>query len=445
MLAEDGVLRSIGRTNINPPILLPQKDPFVHLLIHDLHEKKFHSGVNFTLCELRQTYWIVKGRQSVKRVINECVTCRRHRARPYRQISAPLPLFRITQQRPFETVGMDFCGPLNTLEGKAYILLFSCAVARACHLELTPDMSTTSTLQGLRRMISRRGNSRLIICDNARSFKKLQQSLVSDVKFYFIPPYSPWFGGFYERLNSSIKSALKKSLGRAQLSFQELYTILTEIESFINHRPITHVTDDIGDPLPLRPIDFIQTPEPPLQLNSSQREQLTLRFKHRKTVLTSVWNQWKKQYLHQLNKWNEHKIKCTNKKAKIGDVVIVNPLTMVTNKALFPLGRIVNVIQGRDGIVRSVYVKTEKGILHRSTKHVLPLETDGEDAISCTVQGDKTNKPPESMTTPFEITENLHDSTQVTSSVQPATTNVEHDVHSTRPKRTIRKPQKLDL
>ena len=216
------------------------------------------------------------------------------------------------------------------------------------------------------------------MCDNARSFQKLRQSLQSDIKFYFIPPYSPWFGGFYERLNSSIKTALKKSLGRTRLSFQELHTLLTEIESFINHRPITHVTDATGDPLPLSPIDFIHTPAPLLQSPSTAQKNLVLRFKHHKTILQSVWKQWRQQYIHQLHKWDQHKIQCSQKEPTIGDVVMINPFT-VTNKALFPLGRITDVIRGNDGVVRSVYVKTNKGVIQRSTRHVYPLETDGND------------------------------------------------------------------
>lgn len=378
-LADDGLLKSVGRNQKRPPILLPRNEQFTNLIVKDIHNHNFHAGVNFTLCQLRQTFWIIRGRQTVKRIINECLTCKRHRALPYSQIVAPLPAWRVSEQRPFETVGMDFCGPFNITEGKAYILIFSCAVTRACHLELTPDMSTHSVYQGLRRMTSRRGCSKLIVCDNARSFQKLRQSLQSDIKFYFIPPYAPWFGGFYERLNSSIKTALKKTLGRTNISFQEFHTLLTEIESFINHRPLTHVTDDVGDPLPLRPIDFLQTPTPLPQPNATTtQEKLALRFKHRRTVLASVWKQWRHQYLHQLHKWQQNKTPCCQKNPKIGDVVMIDPFT-VKNKALFPLGRITDVLTGRDGVVRSVHVKTEKGVIHRATKHIYPLETDGNE------------------------------------------------------------------
>lgn len=53
----------------------------------------------------------------------------------------------------------------------------------------------------------------------------------NDVKQKFILPASPWWGGFYERLIRSVKITLKKTIGKALLSYEELETILCEIEA----------------------------------------------------------------------------------------------------------------------------------------------------------------------------------------------------------------------
>ena len=56
----------------------------------------------------------------------------------------------------------------------------------------------------------------------------------------------------------SIKRPLKKVLGRAPLGFDELNTILIEIEAVINSRPITYVYDDEESrSYPLTPSDLI--------------------------------------------------------------------------------------------------------------------------------------------------------------------------------------------
>lgn len=64
------------------------------------------------------------------------------------------------------------------------------------------------------------------------------------IKQCFILPASPWWGGFYERLVRSVKTKLKKTLGRSLLTFEELQTTLCEVETTINSRPLTYANED---------------------------------------------------------------------------------------------------------------------------------------------------------------------------------------------------------
>lgn len=50
-----------------------------------------------------------------------------------------------------------------------------------------------------------------------------------------------------------MKEPLRKALGKALLSYQELATVLTRIEAVINSRPLTTVSDDIRDLTPITP------------------------------------------------------------------------------------------------------------------------------------------------------------------------------------------------
>lgn len=64
---------------------------------------------------------------------------------------------------PFGSTGVDFAGPLyirypgNKNTSKVWLCLFTCAVIRAVHLDLVPDMSTSAFLRCLKRFVARRG------------------------------------------------------------------------------------------------------------------------------------------------------------------------------------------------------------------------------------------------------------------------------------------------
>jgi hypothetical protein len=54
-------------------------------------------------------------------------------------------------------------------------------------------------------------------------------------------------GGFYERLVKPVKEALKKSINRRIVSLVELETVVKEIASVLNSRPLVYSEDDVGD------------------------------------------------------------------------------------------------------------------------------------------------------------------------------------------------------
>ena len=83
-LDKNRVLRCKGRLDksgmefgTRHPVLLPPKHPFVELIIRDVHERVKHSGIRDTLTTIRERFWIIRGRESVKRLIKGCVICRK--------------------------------------------------------------------------------------------------------------------------------------------------------------------------------------------------------------------------------------------------------------------------------------------------------------------------------------------------------------------------------
>ena len=115
------------------PILLSKDHYLTKLLILDAHKHVLHNGVRETLSELRSTYWVIRGRQTVKKILRGCVVCRRFEGAPCKGVSAPpLPDFRVQESRPFQTTGVDFAGPLyvrtsdRSRTAKTWMILYTC-------------------------------------------------------------------------------------------------------------------------------------------------------------------------------------------------------------------------------------------------------------------------------------------------------------------------------
>ena len=126
------------------PILLRSDSKFTSLVVLKCHHDIYHCGVQATLCNLRNNYWIVRGRQQIKSILKNCVVCKIIQGKPLAPPETPaLPSYRVNCNHAFENTGLDFAGPLyckgdHSSSGemyKCYVLLFTCCVTRAVHLE----------------------------------------------------------------------------------------------------------------------------------------------------------------------------------------------------------------------------------------------------------------------------------------------------------------------
>ena len=84
----------------------------------------------------------------------------------------------------------------------------------------------------------------MFINDNFKTFnlteiKDFRSAL--GIKWKFILERSPWQGGFYERLVGLVKSCIKNVFSNQRLSFDELNTIITEVEGVSNERPLLYL------------------------------------------------------------------------------------------------------------------------------------------------------------------------------------------------------------
>ena len=334
--------------------------------------------------------------------------CRLLEGKPYNApATAALPNFRVSEAPPFSSTGVNYAGPLfvkgnNGEMEKTYIALFSCCVTRAIHLELMSNLTTTSFLNCLRRFCARRGTPRLIISDNAKTFKstcKVLYKLISEeqianflttrrITWRFNLERSPWWGGLFERMVGSVKRCLRKVLGNAKLDQDEMSTVLTEVEGTINSRPLTYYHEELDEQVLTPSHLLVGRRLSPLSDNVSIEIDddvndcnLSKRFLYLTQKLKHFWNRWHREYLTSLRE--VHKLQ-NNKPNSIekGDIVLVQDDN--TKRNTWKVGIVEELIKGRDGEIRGAKVrKSQRGkieILSRPLQKLFPLECGRNDS-----------------------------------------------------------------
>jgi hypothetical protein len=387
------------------PMLLPAKHLLTDLIFRHFHESNMHQGPLALLYTVRQKFWPLNGRNSARRIVHKCVICFRVKPIIAQQIMGNLPKDCLTPSRPFLICGVDYAGPFlvkykgqrSRIDNKVWVAIFVCFFTKAVHIELVTDCYAETFIAALKRFFARRGRSKVLWSDNAPTFVGAKNELeelhemfkneaeVGKIRSFcaengtvwrFIPPVSPHFGGKWESNVKIFKHYLKRTLRRHILNWEELLTMITQIEGFMNTRPLTPMSSDPNDLQVLTPAHFLMTAGDPPNID----EPRLVRFNTGRLdawqkctkFVQKLWERWNSEVLNnmqQKTKWYIEK-----KNLKVGDMVILVEDKVPTAK--WPLGRIVELIYGDDGKVRVVNVKTKTGVFKRAIAKVcvLPLE-----------------------------------------------------------------------
>ncbi|XP_026467480.1 uncharacterized protein LOC113371047 [Ctenocephalides felis] len=193
------------------------------------------------------------------------------------------------------------------------------------------------------------------------------------VSWKHIPPNSPHFGGIWEAGIKSCKAHLKRVLGNAILTFEDFYTVLTQIEAILNSRPISPLSSDPNDYDPLTPSHFLigksltSTPDPSVLETLDNR---LSRYQRLQKLVQHFWKRWHKEYVSELQARTKWQVQ-PSQPAEVGDMVVVREDNLPPLH--WRLGRILDTHPGDDGLVRVVTIKTQNGVLKRAINRVCVL------------------------------------------------------------------------
>ena len=305
---------------------------------------------------------------------------------PETQMMSDLPPARLQlNEAPLTHTGVDYFGPIvirqRRSELKRYGCIMTCMTTRAIHLEVAPDLTTSSFLNALRRFIARRGNIQHLYSDNGSNFVGAERVMrnymnawnkeqiydhlrLKGIEWSFNPPGASHMGGVWERMVGVVKQVFKAILPGKPLDDDALNTILLEVEAMVNSRPLTDVVVDSKSDLPLTPNHLLRinpTIGPPIKLTDKPDVYAHQRYPLVQFVADEFWRRWVLEYPHTLftrKKWQK-----SRENIKVEDVVLI--VDSDTPRGEWPLGRVVHTYSDKDGIVRVAEVRTKSGLIKR--------------------------------------------------------------------------------
>ena len=370
--------------------LIPFKSWLGTLLAREAHEAN-HEGVAATLLRTRRKAWVVQGRRTVKRVINECITCKKQRARLCQQVMSDLPNERTKRAHPFEYTTLDLFGPFEVRDSvkkrtkkKVWGVVYCCMASRAVHADLVDDLSSESFLQAFSRFTALRGHPRKLWSDRGTNFVGakpalkelhknltcLQKSAVENVaakngtewQWDFHPADSPHRNGAAEAAVKLLKRALN-SLGGTTgcYTWGEFQTLLYSAANLTNERPIDAKAQEQEDT-----VEYL-TPNSLILGRTGQGGDMhgidveTHPWRRLRAVQAGVdkfWSKWSE--LAGPNLFIRHKWHRAERSVEVGDLVWIADQNALRGQ--FRLGRIVSTYPDEKGVVRDADVKTCLGL-----------------------------------------------------------------------------------
>ena len=385
LLVVGGRLRHSGlQLSAKHPCILPYRHPVSSLVARSVHER-CHLGREWVVSLIRKSYWIIKVRSLVYKTCNDCITCKKLFAPSGVQKMADLPEERLQYDKlPFDHVSVDCFGPYSVkyrrTTCKRYGCVFTCHNTRAIHIEELEDLSCESFINGMRRFISRRGKPSLIKSDRGTNFtaaeSELRKSMQKfDIDWQFLPAGASHMNGVVERQIRTIRKVFTGLLTDEQrLTDDILATLFCEVEGIVNSRPLTKVSDDPSDDAAMTPSDLliVRSSRPVALGKFCQGDMLRRRWRYTQHLVEMFWKRYLRDYIPQLQKrmkWTRER-----KSVKEGDLVLV--IDENSPRKQWPMALIVETREGRDGLVRSVKLRSKGTCITRPVTKIVPLECD---------------------------------------------------------------------
>ena len=242
------------------PILLPKNSKLTNLIIRDLHVSFSHAGIYTLLKELRKEFWITHYYSTVRKMLRQCITCKRLNERSIKLNQSSYRDFRVEPPSiPFRYVCLDYMGPFNVTwngkKSKVWILIITCMWSRAINMKICINANVKEFLRALQLHIFEYGIFELCIsdlgsqivagCNIISSFLEdcdtqiyLEKHGIKAVKFDHFSKGNSSLGSLVESCVKLTKKLMHGAVKNSVLDYLDFNFIVCQTVHIVNRRPI---------------------------------------------------------------------------------------------------------------------------------------------------------------------------------------------------------------
>ena len=408
------------------PILLHKNSELTKLIILDLHIRLKHAGCYSLLAELRKEFWVPHYFSVVKKILKDCVTCKRYNGRPVKLNQSPYRDFRLhPSETPFGYVYIDYFGPYTVKQEhrkfKVWVFCITCMFTRALNLKVCVDMSVREFLRSfmlhsfdyglpqfcvsdLGSQIVAGGNIIMDFLKDPETQQHFEEAGVKPIKFDQYFKGCSQMGSLVEICVKLVKHLINKSIGTNILEFRDFEFLIGQACHLVNRRPISYKealrdSNEESVPHPITPEKLLHgydllsinvipdlQPDPEIDpeylLNTTSPEKISNIYEKLKKVRKRLIDNYHSEFLATLVKQAVDKkdryLPCHHETLKLGDLVLIKDTHL---KPLnYPMGRIKEIIKNSNGeVTNAVVLKGKSGeLVKRHVTSLIPLLTTGD-------------------------------------------------------------------
>ena len=355
---------------------------FIHNQLYQ--HKGYESSYRFSLDFVHN----LEGLRLFREIGEECVECKKIRGKYLDYAMGPLPDESFTVAPAFYVSQLDIYGPCHVyvpghamalrnkkvLDAKVYVLLFACPVTKCINLQVIENKSCDGIIDGITRLGCEVGMPKLILPDqDSGIIKALEESEVKlrdlqlvvykekGIVFRTAPVSGHNYHGLCERKILTVQEILQRmEVDKMRLHATGYQTLMKLIENEVNNLPVGFTYGRHNDNSPLLKLVFPnllrfgrnnqRSLAGPIKVPKNPGE-LMKKIQNAFDIFYNLWNETIIPKLMKAPKWYDSK-----SNLKIGDIVYFRKTEHELSSS-WTLGKIVDVVYSKDGVVRRVTVE----------------------------------------------------------------------------------------